>query len=100
MRNHEPKRAHIDQRVARELYEKGLSDPKIGEALGVSKSVISGWRKRNSLPPNIECTHRKRPRQLTPLERDAIAAREAGLTYGQYKARQYAAAHPWIGGRK
>ena len=37
-----------------------------------------------------DCYPKKKQKVLSPLELDAKAAREAGMTYGKYKALQYA----------
>ena len=103
------KRRALDEQAAFRYYNSGLSDQHIADNCGVCKETIRNWRKRMGLTVNIVCgqvqkkdkpTTPKKDDQITPLERDAIAARRAGMTYGQYKAKQYAAAHPWNGGRR
>lgn len=37
---------------ARELYDKGLSDPKIGAIIGASKKTVLNWRRKNRLVAN------------------------------------------------
>ena len=77
-----------DKKLAFELYGEGKSDREIAEACGICRETVASWRKRCGLPAN-ECQPIKK-KGLTQLEQDAIAARKAGLTYGQYKAQQYA----------
>ena len=101
------KRIPFDERAALRYYNDGLSDQHIADNCGVCKDTIRNWRKRMGLAVNVVCrqvqkndkpTTPENDDQITPLERDAIAARKAGMTYGQYKAKQYAAANPWLGG--
>lgn len=87
----------IDERTAWDCYNAGKTDAEIAQACGVHKNTVANWRKRNKLHANTpqkkkqeeQATRKKKERVLTPLERDAKAARAAGLTYGQYKAKQY-----------
>lgn len=81
----------LDTKLAGQLYSENAGDRTIAEACGVTAETIRNWRKRCGLPANYEP---KSEEHLTQLEKDAIAARRAGLTYGQYKARQYEAALP------
>ena len=74
-----------DKKLAFELYKEGKTDKEIAEACGISNTTVQTWRKRQGLPVNVG---KKKTRKLTPLEADAVAARKAGLTYGQYKAQQ------------
>lgn len=37
-----------------ELYNRGLTDSQIGEALFLSQSAVGSWRKRNGLKPNYD----------------------------------------------
>ena len=88
------KRKVIDDRTAWEHYNAGETDAQIAEACGVHKNTVNNWRRRQGLlshsPQNKARAEReKKARELPPLARDARAAREAGLTYGQYKAQQY-----------
>ena len=69
-------------------YEAGETDAEIAEACGVSVSTVQNWRKRNSLTSNQAWAEVKKRRKLTQLEQDAIAARAAGMTYGEYKVAQ------------
>ena len=81
----------LDSLLAGSLYSEGAGDKTIAEACGVTADTIRNWRKRCGLPANYEP---KSEKHLTQLEKDAIAARKAGLTYGQYKARQCGGALP------
>lgn len=85
-------RGKIDEREMWRLYSLGKTDEQIAEALDIHKNTVQGWRKRNCLSVN-----KKINRKLTQLEQDAIAARMAGMTYGQYKAQQSLGL---IGGKK
>lgn len=75
---------NLNTKLAGELYQKGMSDKEIAENCGVSTTTVRNWRKRAGLVANYG---KKKERYLTPLEKDAIAARKAGLSYGQYKAK-------------
>lgn len=44
----------IDCAKAKELYDSGLSDLKIGRALGMSEGTVYNWRKRNGLPSHTQ----------------------------------------------
>lgn len=87
----------IDERTAWDCYKAGKTDAEIAQACGVHKNTVANWRRRNTLHANTpqkkqkeeQAARKKKERVLTPLEQDAKAAREAGLTYGQYKAQQY-----------
>ena len=87
----------IDERIAWDCYKAGKTDAEIAQACGVHKNTVANWRRRNTLHANTpqkkqkeeQAARKKKERVLSPLEQDAKAAREAGLTYGQYKAQQY-----------
>ena len=90
----EKKRVRLDDRLAWEHYNAGETDAQIAEALGVHKNTVNNWRRRQKLLSNCPQNRakeiaRRKGRELSPLEQDVRAAREAGLTYGQYKAQQY-----------
>lgn len=40
----------LDEARAKELYDQGLGDQRIANALNVAKSTVASWRKRNGLP--------------------------------------------------
>lgn len=44
----------LDKDKARELYDQGLSDRKIADALGVHKDTVAAWRKKEGLPSGKE----------------------------------------------
>lgn len=44
-----PRAKAWDEKLARELYNQGLSDPQIAKAVGVHKQVIWNWRKANGM---------------------------------------------------
>ena len=88
----------IDDGIAWHHYNAGKADAEIAAACGVHKNTVANWRRRNRLHANMPqkitkeaqpTERKKKERVLTPLELDARAAREAGMTYGQYKAQQY-----------
>ena len=76
----------LNTKLAGELYREGASDADISKGCGVSVETVRNWRKRCGLLSNYE---KKSESQLTQLERDAIAARKAGLNYGVWKAQQH-----------
>ena len=43
-----PRKCDWDQ--ARKLYDQGLSDEEIGQAIGCKRSTVCTWRKKNNLP--------------------------------------------------
>ena len=49
--NGRPK-AVFDEATCMQLYQKGMSDIKIGKHFGLSKNPIAAWRVRNNLPSN------------------------------------------------
>lgn len=50
----------IDDATARDLYEQGLSDPKMAKILGCSPNGVLHWRQRNKLQRNAEPQNRKK----------------------------------------
>lgn len=89
----------LDAAAALDYYNRGFSDKDIADNCGVCRETIAKWRRSNGFPANHPQPVKKQ-RKLSPLVMDAIAAREAGMTYGQYKAQQFKAANPWKGGRR
>ncbi len=87
----------IDSKRAMALYDQGLTDKAIAIRMGRSQTTISGWRGRHGLPPNKNKAHAK---YIPPLVQDAIDAKKLGLSYGQYKAKQYEAKQAKKKGRK
>lgn len=92
------KKSVLDEGTAWNHYNAGKADAEIAAACGVHKNTVANWRKRNKLYANMPqritkeaqpTERKKKERVLSPLEQDARAAREAGMTYGQYKAQQY-----------
>lgn len=91
------KKRVIDEGMAWHHYNAGKADAEIADACGVHKNTVANWRRRNKLHANTpqklkkeqQAERKKKERVLSPLEQDARAAREAGMTYGQYKAQQY-----------
>ena len=72
----------LDKEYALYVYNQGCTDDQIADRLGSNVRAVERWRKSMGLEKN------ERSREnLSKLERDAIAARKAGMTYGQYKAR-------------
>ena len=46
------KKTGFDEATCMQLYQKGMSDIKIGKHFGLSKNPIAAWRARNNLPSN------------------------------------------------
>ena len=63
----------IDYAKAKELYDSGLSDLKIGRALGMSSNAVYNWRKRNGLPSHA---------QIMETENGHLPLRVDGKEYG------------------
>lgn len=94
-----------------ELYRRGLTDGALADAIGCSKSCVTGWRRRRGLAANLEekagagrrrCmgkTNAKasktqaeiaaasRRENMERIAREAGLARAAGMSYGAWKAR-------------
>lgn len=63
----------IDYAKAKELCDSGLSDLKIGRALGMSSNAVYNWRKRNGLPSHT---------QIMETETGHLPLRVDGKEYG------------------
>lgn len=72
----------LDVEEAMRLYNRGKSDKVIAQTLDVTQKAVRMWRVKMGLIKNPE----KRKYALTPLEQDAKAALEMGMTYGRYVA--------------
>ena len=72
----------INEDVAMELYKDGKRDFEIAEECNVSKYAVQRWRARNGFLPN----GRKPLEKMSDLEKTALAARQHGMTYGQWMA--------------
>lgn len=84
------KRVAVDPVRAMVLYMQGNTDAEMADRLGVSKSAVGTWRRINGLSANKRAGAAvKGGHKLSPLAADALAAREMGLSYGQFKAKQY-----------
>ena len=79
----------LKQSEAWEYYNAGKTDVEIAELCNVDRSTVKNWRRRNGLLGNVSNQKKPKGKKLTQLEQDAIAARELGMTYGQYKAQQF-----------
>lgn len=73
---------HVDEDVAMELYKDGKRDFEIAEECNVSKYAVQRWRARNGFLPN----KRKPPGEMSDLEKTVLAAKQHGMTYGQWMA--------------
>lgn len=80
----------LDSRRIEELYAQGRTDGQIAQALGVKRETVCAWRVERRIPSNDV----KQRKDLSNLEKEAIMAREMGLTYGQYKALGYRPIEP------
>lgn len=66
----------LDKERARELYDQGLGDQRIGNELDVAKETVASWRKKTGLPSQPERT-KARLRELEEVEamkKDSIMA--------------------------
>lgn len=83
----------LDEQVAMTAWLAGKTDREIAETCGCSVSTITSWRKRYGLDPNRaqRPTRAKEKAYDLPAAEDEARAREAGLSYGIYKARQWEA---------
>ena len=81
----------VDPKQAYVLWSKGFCDADIAERLEVSQTCVGDWRRRNCLKAN-------RANTTIPVEergqisQEAWEARQAGMSYGEWKARQWEAA--------
>lgn len=81
----------------RRLWEKGLTDEEIAEAVGRTEKCIYYWRRRFGLERNSEKDEpKKQPVRkgaakkcgsMAALMQDAAQARAAGMSYGTWRAR-------------
>jgi uncharacterized protein YjcR len=69
------------------LYNQGLNDVEIAKRLGVDNTTVSRWRKNHGLPSNYREGVQK-SEKMSGLTRDSVLARQAGMTYGAWKAEQ------------
>ena len=51
-REKRPERTYLDQKLAKKLYDRGMTDSEIANEMCVSKNAIKSWRKRNGLVSN------------------------------------------------
>lgn len=76
--------ACIDHEAALKLYHAGASDGKISDELGVSKSSVGRWRKRNDLPIINKAGGRPRGKRKKigdkPIDKKAVATQTKKLT--------------------
>lgn len=71
------KYGRLDTERARELYDQGLGDQRIGDALDVAKSTVASWRKRIGLPNH---------QQLVEVKQAETEKTESGTTAEEDKA--------------
>lgn len=84
------KRVAVDPVRAMVLYMQGKTDSEMADRLGVSKNAVGTWRRINGLSANKRAGAAVNGgRKFSPLAADAIAAREMGMSYGQFKAKQH-----------
>ena len=66
------------------------------QGLDSDYNALYAWCRRRGLAYR---TRRKKPQQDRTLAGMEVAARKAGMTYGQYVAREYSRLHPAEGGK-
>lgn len=84
-----PKKPPMDELRAMQLYEEGLNDLSIAEALGESKKRVADWRKRMKLKPNRATKMKDAPAEeperkeetMEPVKRTETSSRE-GMSAG------------------
>lgn len=69
------RRYKIDHVKAMELYRQGKNDREIGDELGVLKSTVLDWRKRNNLPSRYSELKREAARKRQEKKKNQLAAR-------------------------
>lgn len=84
----------------RSLLEQGheiktISHMLAEQGLDSDYNALYAWCRRRGLAYR---TRRKKPQQDRTLAGMEVAARKAGMTYGQYVAREYSRLHPAEGG--
>lgn len=75
----------VDPVRGRELYEQGMSDRQIAEALGIGPGSVWYWRKMNGLPPVAQ--ERPEPPRFGELYNKGMTDREIAETTGQSKRK-------------
>lgn len=69
----------LDEARAKELYDQGLGDQRIANALNVAKSTVASWRKRNGLPNHQQQLAEKRQAKTKTTERGTAAEEEKAM---------------------
>lgn len=81
----------INAKQAYDLWSRGHSDEDIAERMEVSVRCVSDWRRRNELKAN-RANKTVPVEERCPLSQEAWEARQAGVSYGVWKAWQWEAA--------
>lgn len=94
---HSPKPT-INEDLAVEMFDDGASDQEIADAMGVTSTMVRSWRLGKRLLrlkrmddvvislAESRADKRKRRENQHLISVDAAAARDCGLSYGEYKA--------------
>lgn len=69
----------LDEARAKELYDQGMGDQRIANALNVAKSTVASWRKRNGLPNHQQQLAEKRQAKTKTTERGTAAEEEKAM---------------------
>lgn len=68
------KNGRLDTARARELYDQGLGDQRIGNMLDVAKETVASWRKKNGLPSQPERARARLMEEVEAMKKDSIMA--------------------------
>lgn len=81
------RRGKKDEAQMMALYMRGCTDAEIGRNCGLSSKSVAAWRRVHDFTANFG--DREKSGSMAELSKDAMAARELGMSYGQFKAMQY-----------
>ena len=82
----------LDEPAAMVAWLRGKTDAEIVKTAGGDLSAVAAWRRQYGLSANLARKVTKGQAYELPAAAVEAKAREAGLTYGQYQAREWEAA--------
>lgn len=82
------RRSEKDEPKLMTFYMQGRTDAEIGRKCGLHPNSVAAWRRLHGLSANLSGA-REKSDNMSELAKDAMAARELGMSYGQFKAKQH-----------